>query len=272
MFVKHAVLATLRGGKYLSKVDSCCELTHCTTQQLVVAEHQQDTLDQHSLLVVVVANLTMKCLQMWRNFVLMVYAELCSCMWQTAVNNHASKLSITMFLYVMNSKQINSEGNECMSIMYMCCVIPVVRLADCNKNSHIITVSVCWFSLVRFYWCTCVLYLCMLYQWSTCIGYYTPAYGPRARCVYTGYCTSGGVIWYIFHTEAILRMRCSAAHSRSTELASLTLSPRSLLCCLDEVRTAVKAYAWCSRKTSSASKKVSTKTCTFSSPCHSRAF
>ena len=47
-----------------------------------------------------------------------------------------------------------------------------------------------------------------------CIGYYTPA------SAISGYCTSGGVIWYLSHKEAILCTRCSAARGRSIELAS----------------------------------------------------
>ena len=47
-------------------------------------------------------------------------------------------------MYVMNNKQINSEGNE-----YMYFVIPVVKFADCvTKNSHIAAINVCWFSLI----------------------------------------------------------------------------------------------------------------------------
>ena len=53
---------------------------------------------------------------------------------------------------------------------------------------------------------------------SAISGIHAPS--PRAWCVYTRYCTSGGVIWYLFHTSAILRTRCSAARSRSIELAS----------------------------------------------------
>ena len=42
------MVATLRRGHYLGRVDSWDELTHCTTYQQMVAEQQQHTLDQHS--------------------------------------------------------------------------------------------------------------------------------------------------------------------------------------------------------------------------------